>query len=224
MVTKYEYYDTGDDGIFGITLFTGDHQAQTFLVGATPHDISYVRVKLVAYSSNTSYSVTAKLRATSGGSPTTLIATSTAKTGTLGTTPTDIDISFSPKPHLNKNTTYAIQLDAQPSGPLAWRADYSSPSYSDGSRFYSGNESSWTASTGEDFMFAIYGDPLVLLGVNMSSSPVAGKLLSVSATNKVQTTNSGGKCYYYSSSPASGKTATKRVSSDNLDAGKLIDD
>ena len=46
-----------------------------------------------------------------------------------------------------------------------------------------------------------------------------GKLIKTSSANKLETTNSGGRCYYYTSTPASGKSATNRL----LTNGKLID-
>jgi hypothetical protein len=165
MTTEYEYYDTGDTGIYS-SIYGVNWEAQTFTVGAQAHTLVSVVLKLYKY--NSTRDVVVSIKATDGsGHPTGDDLTShTFSASLLGNSPgsfyeivMDLEIS------LAANTKYAIVM-RQPSGGsstdcIGWRTKANG--YADGNLETSANSgSSWTARS-YDAMFRVYGNAGILV-------------------------------------------------------------
>lgn len=161
MAQLYEYYNTGADGWrleYGVYW-----DAQTFTVGATAHIITYVRLQVTPSGTDAKRGpVTVSIRATdAGGLPTGADLTS----GVRALIPEGTNwVEFELTPIiLSANTKYAIVVrapDANYANRLGWRCDTTSPTYADGNRCSSTNSGvSWTAQTGDDLMFEVWGWP-----------------------------------------------------------------
>jgi hypothetical protein len=163
MVQLYEYYNTDDDS--ASTVYGVYWRAQTFTVGSVQHTVTSVKLKL--FRGGSPGTVTVSIKATNGnGHPTGSDLTSGTTNG--NTLPTDPryewrEITLT-EYTLSANTKYAIVVRA-PSGNISnylrWRADSSDPTYT-GGNFESSSDSgsSWTAYTGYDMMFEVWGSPV----------------------------------------------------------------
>lgn len=207
--TLFEYYNTGKDSV---TNFHTQNVAQTFTTGSIPHTITSVKLELESNTTE-SFSMTILIKATDGnGKPTGATLTSGSLSGTLTITPTWFEIIITPY-SLTPNTKYAIIAYASVGNAARWDTDLTSPSYTGGSWMTSNDGITWTVAD-YDLMFEVYGIESQIVGV-----VAGGKLINQSATNKLETANSNGLCKYYTSAPASGYSATRRVNYN----GKLID-
>lgn len=162
--TYYDYYQLHDDSQAAVrgTSWT----CQTFTASET-YDINGVSLKL--FRTGSPGTVTASIRATSGGEPTGNDLASGTIDGNDITTYTGglwYDISFSSSTSLTADTAYAVvfrAISGDASNSLYWRHDSSNPTYSGGSYGSSSNSgSTWTMYTTADFMFRTtpdYDDP-----------------------------------------------------------------
>jgi len=132
-------------------------------VGATPHTITSVKLKLWR-SGSPSGNFIVGIRATDGsGHPTGSDLTSgSISAGSIPTTATVMEISVT-EYLLSANTKYAIVVrvpDGNSSNCIYWRNDQSSPTYAGGNWEDSTNSgSSWTANTAWDGWFEVWGNP-----------------------------------------------------------------
>ena len=166
MVSKFENYTTGADG--DMHFESTNWRAQTFKVGATGHTIT--SVKLLLYRAGSPGTITVGIRAVdANGHPTGSDLTSGTTNGnTLTTDPfgelREIAVT---EYTLAPNTKYAI-VPRAPNGSwssniVEWRLDLSSPAYGDGNYETSTDGgASWSADTGKDFMFEIWGNVIVV--------------------------------------------------------------
>lgn len=161
MSTLYEYYNTGDDassGVYGATW-----KAQTF-TPSIAHKITSVKLKF--YRTGSPGTLTVGIRATDGsGHPTGEDLCSGTIDGNSLTTDTAgawYEITLGAGYNLAASTKYAIVARA-PSGDInnraRWLYDSTSSTYTGGNIESSTNSgSSWTSSTGYDFMFEDWGE------------------------------------------------------------------
>jgi len=162
MPSLYEYYNTGDD-YTSTAIHSIFWWAQTFTVGAEPHTVTSVKLKLLR--AGNPGTITVSIRASDGsGHPTGGDLTSGTTDG--NTLPTGSpyewrEISLT-EYALQANTKYAIvvrALNGNSSNSLKWRADSSAPAYIDGCcETSSDSGSSWTSYTGLDMMFEVWGN------------------------------------------------------------------
>jgi hypothetical protein len=153
----YDYYIYGDDG--EVAAGGGLWRAQTFTADAN-YTATGVKLRLWRY--GLPGTVTASLRATSGGEPTGGdLASGTTDGNSLTTAQAGEwrEITFGSGQALTSGTTYAIVVRAT-AGDWAnlaeWRYDSSSPSYSGGSYGHSSDSgSSWTMNSSADCMFEV---------------------------------------------------------------------
>ena len=150
-----DYYNTGDNGYgqFDGVAWNG----QTFTASST---YTLTSIKFLVLRVFTPSDVTVSIRATSGGLPTGEDLCSETFDGNTLTTDSAgewKEITFSSPIVVTSETVYAIIVrGAEPY--LRWRWDDSSPTYTGGSRVGSADSgSTWTAYTGEDYMFEVYG-------------------------------------------------------------------
>ncbi len=165
-----EYYKTGDDG--GANIHSTQWDAQTFTT-ASSQTIRGVHLKL--YRDGSPGTITASIKATSGGEPTgdDLTSGTIDGNGLTDTSPGQwyyIDLTDYT---LNGSTTYALVVRA-PSGDASnqfyWRLDSSSPTYTGGSRWHSGDSgSSWSQDTTRDYMFECEIDAVQVTASGVSS-------------------------------------------------------
>ena len=164
MVTRYEYYNTGDDDYWELDGVYW--QAQTFTVGTVGHKISSVKLKL--YRVGSPGTVTVSIKATTSGHPSgDDLTVGTIDGNTLTTDPAGAWYEITVTEYTSsKNTKYAVvvrALTGDASNTVEWRADSSSPTYTDGNVEYSGNSGgTWTSNTDSDFMFEVWGPDLVV--------------------------------------------------------------
>jgi len=158
----YEYYITGDNGDQVINDAT-DAMAQTFTPSAS-HTITSVRLKLLrGGATGTPGTVTVTIHATSGGEPTgAALATGTIDGDTFALSPGSFQtITFTAGANLTVNTKYAIKITcvgASSVSTVHWRVD-STGTYTGGNQLYSTDGTTWTPTTGYDYMFEERGDP-----------------------------------------------------------------
>jgi hypothetical protein len=159
-LSLFEYYNSGDDLNAGVY---GNWQAgQTFTVGASPHQVTLLKLKL--YRIGTVFSVTISIKATSGGVAVGADLTSLTIDGaTLPTSPSGVWVEFSISYPLSAGTMYAIVLKA-PSATGAgtslveWRIDSTSSTYLGGTRVWSNDGgATWNIDSGMDCMFEVWG-------------------------------------------------------------------
>lgn len=159
-MAKYEYYDTGDDGVY--SCYSSGWRAQTF-TPSIAHTIKSVKLKL--HRSSTAYTLTVGIYATSSGLPTGSALCSGTLAGSSVTTDSAgawYEITLGSGASLAAGTKYAIVISYS-SGSINWvmniHADTSSPTYSGGNVCYSSNSGdSWSAITAYDFQFEDWGD------------------------------------------------------------------
>ncbi|MBA7636868.1 hypothetical protein ES703_44496 [subsurface metagenome] len=177
MATLYEYYNTGDDGVFNF----GDNWwgAQTFTPSVT-HKIT--SVKLLLYRSGSPGTITVSIKATDGGHPTGPdLCSGTTDGDTLPTTSPyewrEITLGAGYDP--SADTKYAIVVrapDAVAPDYIRWRYDKTSATYGGGNYEVSDDSGFiWTPYPTYDFMFEEWGEP----------SPWQGKVSGVTNPAKV---------------------------------------
>ena len=157
MSQKIENYITGDDSSRGAGYAT--YLAQTFTAESN-HTVSSVKLKMY-YVINNSGTLTVSIKATSGGLPTgsDLASGSRLVQGMSNTSPGEwYEITMDTPYDLVSGTVYAIVITATDAS-LGVREDETSPSYSGGNEVLSTDSgANWTAYTGRDLMFEIWGD------------------------------------------------------------------
>ena len=158
--TLYENYNEGD--VAGSCIHGTDWRGQTF-TPATAHQITSVKLKLARV--GLPGTLTVSIRATDGeGKPTGGdLCSGTIDGDTLTTDGAGEwrEITFSPGYELTASTKYAIvsrTLTGDGSNYVSWRADSTSPTYTDGSNTASVNSgSTWILFTTTDMMFEEWG-------------------------------------------------------------------
>ena len=160
-----QYYITGDDGYQKV--YGTHYEAQTFTVSIT-HRIMACLLK-IGENSATNYQLEVAIQGVDvNGKPDgtdlvsyTVPSGEVVMKGSGTTTGAWIEISFGEGYVLAAGTVYAVVLRIKDDAGnatteyWAWRDDGSSPTYTDGSRFYSDDSgSTWTTDTTSDFMFA----------------------------------------------------------------------
>jgi hypothetical protein len=164
--TKYEYYQTGNDAY--LPQYGYVWEAQTFTVDPVSHSVA--SVKLLLFRESTPGTITVSIQAIDGdGYPDGVDLTSATIDGDAITTSTSgawYSFNFAPAVSVDYGEVYAIVVRAvsgtSDSICADWCEDESSPAYADGSRFYSTNGgATWTEDTDKDFMFQVYGEPLI---------------------------------------------------------------
>lgn len=160
MSTKYEYYDTGLDS--NMAVFPPYYEAQTFTVNI-PHKISAVKLEVARLLGGEPGTVIVQIRTTDGnGKPTSTVLCSGSFNGNDVNEGSFewVEISLS-ETILSASIKYAIVMmapDADNTQPIYWANDYSSPTYSGGSRVYSEDEGdTWIIDTSIDYMFEEWG-------------------------------------------------------------------
>lgn len=158
--TVVDSYASGDDGY--AELYGANWEAQTFLTSSA-YTIAQVGLKLRRVGSPGT--VTVSIRATTAGVP----SGSDLASGTTNGNKLTADaggewkkITLTTPYDLVTATTYAIVVRAtggSATNTIRWRADTSSPTYTNGSRCTSTNSGTdWTADTTDDFMFRTYAN------------------------------------------------------------------
>jgi len=210
-----EYYNTGDDGAF--SFYSTSWSSQTF-TPTIAHTIKSVKLKLYKTgSSGTVGTVTVGIMATDGsGHPTGNDLCSGTINGDDLTTNTGgawYEITLGDGYVLSANSKYAIVVRAPNStGNMtgAWTSDGSSPTYAGGNFEYSTDSgSSWTSSTGGDFMFEERGVSGISLNNHCQDN-----------FNDIRFTKSDGSTEldYWIESYTSGTSATVWVEFDSIPA------
>lgn len=166
MATKYEYYDSGDDGAAG--FYSANWNAQTF---TTTVSFTMTSVKLLVYRIGSPGTVTISIQGVDGSNKPDgsdiagLSITDDPSTYTISSSGLWVEYVFSAPAILSATTRYAIVMRTA-SGDLdnrvMPRADISSPAYTNGESLISPNSgSSWTAVASADILFETWGNPLV---------------------------------------------------------------
>ncbi len=158
VLTKYEYYNAGDDLEFAIAGLY--HQAQTFTPSAS-HRVTHVKVKLYRQGDGSGGNFTVSLRAVDvDGHPTgsdlksTTMAATGVSTSTAGTWYT---FYWGAGYDLVASTKYAIVIiyagGSVGSDAIHWLMDDSSPTYAGGNHEEQYSTGAWSAYATDDFMF-----------------------------------------------------------------------
>lgn len=166
MATKYEYYDSGDDGAAG--FYSATWKAQTF---TTIDSFTITSVKLLVYKIGVPGTVTISIQAVNGSNKpdgsdiTGLVITDDPSDYTINTAGLWIEYFFPTPAILDATTRYAIVMRTA-SGDIdnrvMPRADISSPTYTNGESLTSSNSgNSWTAVSSADILFETWGNPLI---------------------------------------------------------------
>ena len=166
MATKYEYYDSGDDGTPGI--YGATWKAQTF---TTTISFTLTSVKLLVYKVGSPGTVTISIQAVDGSNKpdgsdiTGLVITDNPSDYTTGTAGLWVEYTFPTPATLDATTMYAIVMRAaggDTSNQVKLRADISSPTYANGEALTSSDSgSNWTGGIGTDILFETWGNPLI---------------------------------------------------------------
>lgn len=178
MATSQVSYYTGDDDISTFTYQT--QQAQTFTT-VDAFDVTRADVKLYRIS-GTAGTVTVAIHATTSGLPSgSALSTGTVTRAAITSSSSGATYTIAMSAaSLGSTTQYALVLSSDTSDATAWFCDATSPAYSGGSRCYSSNYgASWTADTGKDFMFDIWGDASAytdLVGTITGSGSITGTM------------------------------------------------
>lgn len=193
MATLYEYYNTGDDGAYD--EYGVYWSAQTF-TPSTAHKITSVKLKL--YRVGSPGTITVGIRATSSGLPTGADLCSGTINGNTLTTDTAgawYEITLGAGYDLSASTKYAIvvrALDGWSGNEPYWRYDSTSPTYAGGSFVYSENSGgSWSAVTGNDFMFEEWGELAVTAKTSSDTGSGADAYVSLE-TGEAKTSSDAG--------------------------------
>ncbi len=158
--SRYEYYNTGDNGQYNI--YGADWLAQTF-TPTVAHNIT--SVKLLLYRIGSPESITVNITTVDGsGHPTAVSLCSGTTNGTtlpIGTPYEWREITFSTGASLSAHTKYAI-IASLPSGNgsnhFHWRDNDVSAAYSSGNLEISYDSgATWVTATYEDLMFEEWG-------------------------------------------------------------------
>lgn len=166
--TLHEYYNTNDDSSIPAYLHptNGLRQlAQTFTVGNVGANEEHTigSVKILIYRVATPGTVNVYIYATSGGEPIGSVLSSGSFDGDTLTTDSGgewKEVTMSAY-NLQANTQYAIIItapDGDASNTARWRGDSSSPTYAGGNYLFRYVGDSWSADTGWDMMFEIWGE------------------------------------------------------------------
>ena len=166
MATKYEYYDSGDDGAAG--FYSATWKAQTF---TTTDSFTITFVKLLVYKIGAPGTVTISIQAVDGSNKpdgsdiTGLVITDDPSDYTTNAAGFWVEYTFPTPAILSATTRYAIVMRTA-SGDIdnrvMPRADISSPTYTNGESLTSSDSgSSWTAVASADILFETWGNPLV---------------------------------------------------------------
>jgi hypothetical protein len=166
MATKFEYYNTGDDLSSGFQAATW--RAQTF---TTVLSFTITSVKLLVFRKGSPGTVTVSIQGVDGsnkpdGSDITGLSITDDPSGyTTSSSGEWIEYIF-PTPYtLSATTRYAIVIrtaSGDADNRVSWRADSSSPTYTNGEILTSVDSgSNWTAVSSIDALFETWGNPLV---------------------------------------------------------------
>lgn len=166
MSSLYEYYITNDDS--ASIIEDGTWIAQTFTVIATGHTITSVKLKL--YRVGNPGTVTVSIRNTSGNHPTgsdLTIGTIDGNSLTTNGAGAWYEIALTEYTvGINKFAIVVRAPNGDGSNYVAWKFDWSSPTYDGGNEEYSGNSGdSWASDLTADFMFEVWGNALRREGV-----------------------------------------------------------
>lgn len=162
----YESYTTNDDAYTPIYAYVWE--AQTFTVTPESHTVSAVKLRI--FRESTPGTVTVSIQAVGDdGKPDGVDLTSATIDGNAISTSTSgvfYVFNFTSAVSLDYDEVYAVVVRAVAGTTDAicidWRWDATTPTYAGGSRFYSADGgASWTADTAKDFMFEVYGEPLI---------------------------------------------------------------
>lgn len=165
MATRYEYYNTGDT--LGSGFQAANWRAQTF---TTVDGFKITSVKLLVFRTGSPGTVTVSIQGVDGsnkpdGSDITGLSVTDDPSGyTTSSSGEWIEYTFPSTFALSATTRYAIVARAaggDVSNRVSWRADSSSPTYTNGEILTSGDSgSSWTALSSIDALFETWGNPL----------------------------------------------------------------
>ena len=166
MATKYEYYDSGDDGAAG--FYSATWKAQTF---TTTDSFTITSVKLLVYKIGAPGTVTISIQAVDGSNKpdgsdiTGLVITDNPSDYTTNTAGLWVEYIFPTPAILSATTRYAIVMRTA-SGDIdnrvMPRADISSPTYTNGESLTSSDSSSsWTTVSSADILFETWGNPII---------------------------------------------------------------
>lgn len=195
MATLYEYYNTGDDGDWGIysTMVLG----QSF----TPSEAHKITsVKLLLYRLGSPGTLTVRIKATDGeGKPTGDVLCSGSTSG--NTLPTESpyewrEITLGDGYNLEADTQYAILLrapDGSTDNRVKWRRDASDATYAGGLILYTVDEVTWYTYATQDCMFEDWGEPVVEIiegsasgsGIGIASSTALLKVIGQALGNGI---------------------------------------
>ena len=179
--TKYEYYNTGWDSYL---LVQGVAWVSQTFTASSAHDVSQIKILIFRGSAAMSPgTVTVGIRAVDGsGHPTGSDLTSGTFNGNTVTTDAAGEwISVTLLEYtLASGIQYAIVIRAPNGGPgdyLCWQRDVSSPTFTGGNLEYSIDSGvSWTAYTGSDMMFEVWGVGTVDTPTNVSPADGATEI------------------------------------------------
>ena len=161
VATRQEYYITGDDALGGFQASSWHPQTFTTLSAYTISS-----VKLLVARLGSPGNLTISIRATVAGKPTgDDLASVTVNPSSLTTNQVGawVEFTFTVPYALSNATVYAIvarTATGDNDNRVYWRADISSPTYSDGQSGVSTDSgSSWTMLSSVDKMFETWGTP-----------------------------------------------------------------
>lgn len=172
MATKFQYYNSGDDGegvIWGDKIV-----GQQFTVSIA-HSIEYVKLKMAKYGSSSPGNLVVEIQEVGGdGKPTGVVLCSAIVDANAYNQPQAWrTINFSSPADLQPGM-YAIcchdeDWDGSSTILVQWAKDGSSPTYSAGTMLYSGTKgATWQLNTGEDMMFEEWGTEIIVSsGINI---------------------------------------------------------
>lgn len=166
MATRFQYYNTGEDGEYGI--WGNKVIGQQFAV-STSHSIEYVKLKLREYPGSNPGNLVVEIKATDGdGKPTGDALCSTVVNASDYNDPSQWrTITFSSPANLYAGNIYAIlchdeDWNGSSTNQVLWADDGSSPTYSGGCELHSADKGvNWALYTGEDFMFEEWGTEII---------------------------------------------------------------
>lgn len=159
IITSNEVASTGYTTILEGSGFH-KQAAQTFTVGST-YNYSLTKIAINITHWGTIQPITVQLKATSGGSPTGSVLSS----GNISTFTDRAWTYCEMTPYTLVNSTKYALIVTYPTGDgsnfIAWYMNEDNP-YADGSYFLSTDSgSSWSADTDIDFLFRVYGEPVI---------------------------------------------------------------
>jgi len=162
MAQKYEYYDTGGDGVAG--CFADRRYAQTF-TPSTSHVIT--SVKLLVYRVGNPGTVTISIRETDeDGHPTgDDLCAGTIYGNALTEDPAGEwkEITLGDGYNLTPSTKYAIVMKSQSTSSghrTCWIRDESDPTYPGGCHEYASDITNWVSHPDRDLLFEEWGEPV----------------------------------------------------------------